>query len=39
MGARAGGASLGKAVLRVTFWGSAAMALTGGVGAAFGVQG
>ena len=38
-GARAGGARLWKAVLRVTFWGGAAMAVTGAVGAAFGVQG
>lgn len=36
-GARAGGASLLKPVLRVTFWGALAMAATAGVGALFGV--
>ncbi len=35
--AKAGGAPLGTATLRVTFWGVAAMALTAGVGALFGV--
>ena len=35
--ARAGGASVAKAALRVTFWGALAMALTAGVGALFGV--
>lgn len=37
LGARAGGAPIWKAVGRVTFWGAAAMALTAGVGMAFGV--
>lgn len=37
VGARAGGAPLLKAILRVTFWGGFAMALTAGVGAMFGV--
>jgi len=37
VGARAGGAPLLKAILRVTFWGGFAMALTAGVGAIFGV--
>jgi len=32
LGARAGGANVGKAVLRVAFWGSLAMALTAGIG-------
>jgi VIT1/CCC1 family predicted Fe2+/Mn2+ transporter len=32
IGARAGGASLGKPVLRVTFWGAMAMVLTAGIG-------
>jgi VIT1/CCC1 family predicted Fe2+/Mn2+ transporter len=36
-GARAGGAPVVRAVARVTFWGVAAMALTAGVGALFGV--
>ncbi|MFN3856802.1 MAG: VIT family protein [Caulobacter sp.] len=36
-GARAGGAPVTRAVARVTFWGVAAMALTAGVGALFGV--
>lgn len=35
-GAHAGGAPIGKAALRVTFWGMLAMALTAGVGALFG---
>ena len=35
-GARAGGAPVIKAALRVTFWGALAMALTAGVGAIFG---
>ena len=34
---RAGGAPMGSAALRVTFWGALAMALTAGVGALFGV--
>lgn len=37
VGAKAGGAPLAKAVMRVTFWGAMAMALTAGVGAIFGV--
>ncbi len=37
LGARAGGAPVGKAVLRVTFWGAVAMAVTAGVGMLFGV--
>ncbi|MFC3069057.1 VIT1/CCC1 transporter family protein [Phenylobacterium soli] len=37
IGARTGGASMGKAVARVTFWGALAMAATAGVGALFGV--
>jgi VIT1/CCC1 family predicted Fe2+/Mn2+ transporter len=37
VGARAGGASLWKAVVRVTFWGALALAATAGVGALFGV--
>ncbi|WP_066801535.1 VIT1/CCC1 transporter family protein [Sphingomonas soli] len=36
IGARAGGANIGRAVLRVTFWGAVAMAVTAGVGALFG---
>jgi len=36
LGARAGGAPVTKAALRVTFWGALAMALTAGVGALFG---
>ncbi len=36
-GAWAGGAPIWKAVARVTFWGAAAMAVTAGVGLAFGV--
>ena len=35
-GAYAGGAPVARAALRVTFWGALAMALTAGVGAAFG---
>jgi vacuolar iron transporter family protein len=34
--AHVGGAPMGKAVLRVTFWGAAAMAVTAGAGALFG---
>jgi VIT1/CCC1 family predicted Fe2+/Mn2+ transporter len=37
IGAKAGGAPVGKAVLRVGFWGALAMALTAGIGALFGV--
>lgn len=36
VGARAGGASVARATLRVTFWGALAMALTAGIGAVFG---
>ena len=36
LGARGGGAPVGKAVLRVVFWGALAMAVTAGVGAIFG---
>lgn len=37
LAARAGGASLTAAIMRVTFWGALAMALTTAVGALFGV--
>jgi VIT1/CCC1 family predicted Fe2+/Mn2+ transporter len=37
LGARAGGAPLGPAAARVTFWGALAMAITAGVGTLFGV--
>ena len=37
VGAKAGGAPAWKAVVRVTFWGAAAMAITAGVGLLFGV--
>jgi VIT1/CCC1 family predicted Fe2+/Mn2+ transporter len=37
VGARAGGANVGRATLRVTFWGALAMALTAGIGALSGV--
>jgi VIT1/CCC1 family predicted Fe2+/Mn2+ transporter len=36
IGAKAGGAGLLKPTIRVTFWGAFAMALTAGIGAAFG---
>jgi VIT1/CCC1 family predicted Fe2+/Mn2+ transporter len=36
IGARAGGAPIAKAVLRVTFWGAVAMAATAAIGALFG---
>ncbi len=36
VGARAGGAPVGKGVLRVTFWGALAMAATYGIGSLFG---
>lgn len=36
IGARAGGANIARATLRVTFWGALAMALTAGIGAVFG---
>lgn len=38
LSASAGGSPIGKAVVRVTFWGALAMAATAGVGALFGVQ-
>lgn len=37
LSAYAGGASMARAIVRVTFWGALAMALTAGVGALFGV--
>lgn len=37
LAARAGGSPVGASVMRVTFWGALAMALTAGVGALFGV--
>lgn len=36
IGARVGGANVPRAMVRVTFWGTSAMALTAGIGAAFG---
>lgn len=36
LAARAGGSPVGKAVLRVTFWGALAMAITSAIGALFG---
>lgn len=36
LGARAGGAGVARAVLRVTFWGALAMGLTAGIGRMFG---
>ena len=36
VGAKAGGANVFRATLRVTFWGALAMALTAGIGALFG---
>jgi len=36
VGAKTGGAPLGKAALRVTFWGALAMAVTAAIGKAFG---
>jgi vacuolar iron transporter family protein len=38
VGARAGGAHMAKAALRVVFWGALAMAVTAGVGAIFGAH-
>lgn len=38
MAAKAGGSSIGKAVLRITFWGTVAMGLTALVGHLFGVD-
>ena len=37
VGARAGGASLWRGMLRVTFWGALAMAATAAIGTLFGV--
>jgi VIT1/CCC1 family predicted Fe2+/Mn2+ transporter len=37
LGARAGGAETGRAMLRVSLWGALAMLATAGIGAAFGV--
>ena len=37
LGARAGGAAMGKPVLRVIFWGALAMALTAGIGRVVGM--
>ncbi len=36
IGAKAGGADIRKATIRVTFWGAMAMSITAGIGAAFG---
>ncbi|MCX2452324.1 VIT1/CCC1 transporter family protein [Pedobacter sp. PLR] len=36
--AKAGGSNLGKAVLRICFWGTAAMLMTAAVGYLFGVR-
>jgi vacuolar iron transporter family protein len=36
IGAKAGGAAIGRATLRVTFWGALAMALTAGIGSVVG---
>ncbi len=38
LGARAGGAPLGPSVVRVSFWGLLAMAVTAGIGRAFGAM-
>lgn len=38
VGAKMGGAPVGKAVLRVTFWGAFAMAATAGIGSLFGAS-
>lgn len=38
VGAKAGGAPIGKAVLRVTFWGAFAMAATAAIGSLFGTK-
>jgi VIT1/CCC1 family predicted Fe2+/Mn2+ transporter len=38
MGARTGGSSVLKGVIRVTFWGVVAMAVTAGIGALFGAR-
>ena len=36
VGAKAGGAPMGKAIFRVTFWGAIAMAATAAIGSLFG---
>ena len=36
IGAKAGGANVLRAMIRVGFWGAMAMAITAGIGAAFG---
>ena len=38
VGAKTGGASMGRAAIRVTFWGALAMAITAGIGAVFGTK-
>lgn len=38
VGARAGGANMTKAAIRVSFWGALAMAVTAGIGAVFGAR-
>jgi VIT1/CCC1 family predicted Fe2+/Mn2+ transporter len=38
VGARAGGANMIKATVRVVFWGALAMAITAGIGAIFGTH-
>ncbi len=38
VGAKAGGAAMLKAAIRVTFWGALAMAITAGIGAVFGTH-
>jgi VIT1/CCC1 family predicted Fe2+/Mn2+ transporter len=38
VGARAGGARMMKAAIRVAFWGALAMAVTAGIGAIFGAR-
>jgi VIT1/CCC1 family predicted Fe2+/Mn2+ transporter len=38
VGARAGGADVPKATLRVTLWGALAMAITAGIGALSGIS-
>jgi VIT1/CCC1 family predicted Fe2+/Mn2+ transporter len=39
VGARTGGAPIGRAVIRMVFWGALAMAITGAAGALFGARG
>jgi VIT1/CCC1 family predicted Fe2+/Mn2+ transporter len=39
VGARTGGAPIGRAMVRVLFWGALAMAVTGAAGALFGARG